>query len=84
MPCGAAGSGEMLTGWQRVGAAWYYLDDSGAMATGCKQIGGKWHDFNSSGVWLGETYLVSGSNWSIEWPAYWRNKVDVEHNSRYG
>ena len=42
----------MLTGFQKIGGKWYYLDTDNGMVTGTKTINGKTYTFNSSGVWV--------------------------------
>lgn len=47
-PLVVSGSGRMLTGWQKIGGSWYYLNSNGVMAANT------WIDeyyINSSGVW---------------------------------
>ena len=52
-------AGYMVTGWQNIGGAWYYLDGSGAMATGWIQLGSTWYYMNGSGGMM----LRMASSW---------------------
>ena len=40
--------GKMLTGWQKVGGTWYYMDASGAMA---------------ENTWVGNYYVDGSGAW---------------------
>ena len=40
----------MLTGWQKIGGAWYYMNSSGAMKTGWLELSKGWYYLNSSGA----------------------------------
>lgn len=63
-------SGQMMSGWQRVGGAWYYLDpmnNNQMMEGGWHVIGGAWYYMHDNGVmatrWLnlgGEWYFLAG------------------------
>ena len=53
----------MLTGWQKIGSTWYYLNTgSGAMAVGWLQLGSDWYYMNGSGAML-TGWLQLGSDW---------------------
>ncbi len=39
--------GAMLTGWQKVGGEWYYMNKSGAMLSGWVKDGGEWYYLNA-------------------------------------
>ncbi len=39
--------GAMLTGWQKVGGEWYYMNKSGAMLSGWLKDGGEWYYLNA-------------------------------------
>ena len=41
---------EAVTGWNKVGQKWYYMNAEGAMQTGWQKISKKWYYFNSSGA----------------------------------
>lgn len=43
-------SGSMLTGWQQIGGAWYYLTGSGAMA---------------ANTWIGDYYVDGSGAWVV-------------------
>ena len=52
----------MLTGWQKIGGIWYYMDASGHMLTGWQRIGGIWYYMDASGHMLtGWQYI--GNAW---------------------
>ena len=58
----------MATGWQAIGGAKYWFDDSGAMATGWKWIGGSCYYFDGSGAmqaskWIDGSYVDSDGRW---------------------
>lgn len=42
-------NGTKLTGWQKVGTAWYYLGADGVMRTGWQQVGAQWFFLNEGG-----------------------------------
>ena len=53
-------SGEVLSGWQQIDGAWYYLAPE--MLTDGQTISGKKYLFNASGVW------ISGDGWKcLKW-----------------
>ncbi len=55
-------NGSVLTGWQKIGGSWYYLDPE--MLTDGNVVDGKRYLFSASGVW------VSGDGWKR---LYWGN-----------
>ena len=53
--------GKMVTGWQKVGNIWYYMDpSSGAMLVGWQYIGEKWYYMNPSGAMLTGWQYIGG------------------------
>ena len=55
------GSGHMLTGWQKIGGRWYYMNGSGYMLTGWQKIGGTWYYMDGSGHMLTGWQRINGS-----------------------
>ncbi len=58
----------MLTGWQKIGSSWYFLNSNGEMAQGWKFINNHWYYLNTSGKmqtgWLalnGKWYFLDAS-----------------------
>lgn len=63
-------NGRIVTGWLKLGGAWYWFDPDGKMAVGWRSIGGAWYYLDSSGV------MVTG--WSyINGCWYWFNSSGV-------
>lgn len=63
--------GQQVSGWQRVGSTWYYLDPNNGnkmVSNGWKQIGNVWYYFYAGGAmatnWLqvGDTWYYMGDN----------------------
>ena len=56
----ADSSGELVSGWKKIGGAWYYFSESGSpyMYTGSSQINGVWYVLQNSGA------LVSWNGWA--------------------
>ena len=58
------GSGAMLTGWQKIGSTWYYLNPTtGKMATGWTTVGGSKYYMNGSGAMLTDWQNIDGSEY---------------------
>jgi uncharacterized repeat protein (TIGR02543 family) len=57
-------SGIALTGWQRIGGKWYYLDSlsGGVMRTGWSKVSGSWYLLSSSGA-MQTGWQKSGGKW---------------------
>ena len=50
----------MVTGWQKLGKTWYYMNGSGAMVSGWNKIGGHWYFFNGNGAMLTGWQKIGG------------------------
>lgn len=59
----ATSSGELLTGWHKLGGAWYYASGSGAMATGWLSNGGTWYWLRGSGAMASNSWANVGGVW---------------------
>ena len=59
--------GHMLTGWQTIDGATYYLNPNGDMLTGWLQAGSDWYWFNDSGAMVSNCWVLTGGKW------YWFN-----------
>lgn len=76
--CLADGSGELQTGWKRLGSGWYLMDSDYRMLTGLQTVDGHAYYLNPSGNmavdWVqdasGSWYLTNGSG---ELLTGWRN-----------
>ena len=54
--------GQIVTGWLKDGAYWFYLDADGKMQTGWTMVDGKWYYLNKSGVMV-TGWLKDGGYW---------------------
>ena len=67
-----------MTGWQKIGAKWYYFNTSGIMQTGWQVIGGKDYFFKSSGAmaaneWVkGYWWLNKDGTWTYKYKGSWK------------
>lgn len=70
-------SGQLATGWLKLGSTWYWFDGAGKMAVGWKLIGGTWYYFDGSGAMAtGWRYVSSSWYWldaSGAMATGWRN-----------
>lgn len=52
-------TGVMLTGWQKIGGSWYWLESWGGMRMGWLYDGGSWYYLSGSGAMVAGWYEVS-------------------------
>ncbi|WP_303046825.1 hypothetical protein [Bacillus sp. MRMR6] len=55
-------TGELKTGWYKVGTVWYYSNLTGVMQTGWMKDGATWYYLNSSGA-MQTGWLKQGTTW---------------------
>ena len=58
----ALGSGELVTGVQRLGGKYYYFDTTGIMQTGIRMIDKKYYLYGDDGIYIGE---AKDNSWNL-------------------
>ena len=65
------GSGNMVTGWQQVGADYYHLHNNGQMALGWNKINGQWYFFRTEAEGVHAVGSMVSSGWRVIGPYYY-------------
>ena len=70
----ANASGEILTGWQRIGDYWYVFGGNGYMKTGWYQEGSSWYylDTETGAMYTG-THTINGTTYTFNGSGVWQS-----------
>lgn len=63
--------GTPLTGWQKIGGAWFYGDEDGVAHTGWLQLGSTWYWMDANGVMATGTRTIDGKSYSFSSSGAW-------------
>ena len=64
-------SGQLLTGWQKIGGAWFYGDEGGVAHTGWLELGSTWYWMDANGVMATGTRTIDGKSYAFSSSGAW-------------